>query len=228
MPHTPHLYIPRPWESDPLPLSQETLHHLRTVLRRSPTSEVSYTDGAGWVGVGAFTGGGVRRGEESNGRRSSGVRIVVAPPHRTERLRILVEKLVELGVESIGWLATRYGQGRKPKTEKCLAWAQAALEQSRGAWLPSIAPTVEWADVVKRPNIWIADAAAANPLPARIEAPVRLVIGPEGGFAPGEVPAAVPRFRLAETVLRSETAAIAAAVVALDRLQMGRGGGDDV
>ena len=38
-----------------------------------------------------------------------------------------------------------------------------------------------------------------------------VVIGPEGGWAEGEVPSGVTRWRLGPTVLRTETAALVAA-----------------
>ncbi len=44
-----------------------------------------------------------------------------------------------------------------------------------------------------------------------------LCVGPEGGFAPGEVPADATTIRLSESVLRTETAAVAGAVLLLDK-----------
>ena len=57
---------------------------------------------------------------------------------------------------------------------------------------------------------------------ARTPHPIVLLIGPEAGFLPAEHEAAraadVPIATLGDLVLRTETAAIAAAVLALDRL----------
>jgi 16S rRNA U1498 N3-methylase RsmE len=44
-----------------------------------------------------------------------------------------------------------------------------------------------------------------------------LCVGPEGGFAAGEIPAEATAIRLNETVLRTETAAVAGAVLLIDK-----------
>src|SRR5690606_41001555 len=43
-----------------------------------------------------------------------------------------------LGVARLLWVRTRFTEGRPPPAAKSKAWAEAALEQSRGAWLMDI------------------------------------------------------------------------------------------
>ena len=43
-----------------------------------------------------------------------------------------------------------------------------------------------------------------------------VAVGPEGGWAPGELPERAPLVSLAATVLRVETAAIAAAIASME------------
>ena len=66
------------------------------------------------------------------------------------------------------------------------------------------------------------DGAARRRASPTAPAPVRLVIGPEGGLTDGEVAAArdagAALASLGEGILRTETAALAATVVALHRL----------
>ena len=80
--------------------------------------------------------------------------------------------------------------------------------QSRRVRLPTVS-LVEWADVVTMPSL-----AIAEPGGAALDASVRTIaIGPEGGFSAEERAACPSRVSLAETVLRVETAAIAAGVL---------------
>jgi 16S rRNA (uracil1498-N3)-methyltransferase len=177
---------------------------------------VSYTDGAGTVGAGALQGDSVVRGIESFVERPEpGVAVAVAPPRAPNRVRFLVEKLAELGIDRIYWLATRHGEGRPPRPGKCVAWAQAALEQSRGAWLLDFEGPHAIEDLPESSTLWVAERET-HPPPSVVDGGI-LVIGPEAGFAEGEVPAAAKRIALGRRVLRVETAAVAGATILLDR-----------
>lgn len=211
MAHVPHLLIPQPWSGPALLPSPAQRIHLSRVLRLAEGEEVSYTDGAGRRGRGLWERGTVVRGEEEMVPPPAvRLRLLVAPPEAKDRQRFLVEKAAELGVWELGWLQTRYGRGGPPRLDKAEAWAQGALEQSRGAWQlrlladPLPVPTGEGV---------LAAELGGGPPPG-LEEPTVLV-GPEGGWAPGELPDQLPRLGLGATVLRVETAAIAAAVLLL-------------
>ena len=127
----------------------------------------------------------------------------------------VVEKLTELGVDRLVWLATTRGEAGAPHPGKTAAWAVAALEQSRGARLIEIAgPTPPSA---LGGTLWVADPAGPPP-PRTVTENLVVLVGPEGGFAPDEVPPGARRVGLGERVLRVGTAAVVAAVVALDRM----------
>lgn len=211
MAHVPHLHVPGPWDGPRLALSDEQLHHLTRVLRRADSAPVSYTDGAGLIGEGNVVGGQLKRGPERQVATPVPVHLAVAPPRAVDRCRWIVEKLQELGVTRLTWLGTRHGEGRPPKPDKALRWAVGALEQSRGAHLLVIDQVAGLTDLP--PPLAVADQGG-RPLSGLAGSPFPTVaIGPEGGWAPGEVPAETPRLGLVETVLRTETAAVAAAVV---------------
>lgn len=215
--HVPHLYLPPPWGDGDIALSAEARHHLQRVLRRAPGSTVTYTDGLGTIGEGALGEGCVVRRSETAVPRGDLLACAVAPPHRTERARFLVEKLAELGVDRLVWLRCRHAEGAPPRPEKAGAWAVAALEQSRGAHLMEIAGPVGWSDLGDPRFVVVADAAgsaAEEALPVRGD--LTIAVGPEGGFAEGEVPAGAMRLGLGDRVLRTETAAIVAAGLALE------------
>jgi 16S rRNA (uracil1498-N3)-methyltransferase len=200
-----------------LPLDRAAARHLEQVLRLGQADPVDYTDGAGTFGRGRFTGGAVERGAEELRERLPRLVVAVAPLRAKDRLRFLVEKLVELATTEVWWLRSEFVQGPSPRTEKVHTWAVAGLEQSRGAWLPAFREA-NWTDVLASDlPVRVLDGAGGD---HQLVAPCLLVIGPEGGFSPTEVPGHLPRVRLTDTVLRTETAAVLGAGLARTRTFM--------
>jgi 16S rRNA U1498 N3-methylase RsmE len=123
------------------------------------------------------------------------------------RLRFLVEKLTELGLARLVWIDCRYRVGMPPPAAKSLGWAVGALQQSRRAWLPSIGDSLSPIGGLSG-DIWVADPEGGppgDPPPA-----LTVVVGPEAGFIPEEVPEG-RRVCWASSILRVETAAIVVA-----------------
>jgi 16S rRNA (uracil1498-N3)-methyltransferase len=216
MRHVPHLCLPGPWADGEIPLSDQHAHHLRKVLRLGDGAALSYTDGVGTIGAGTLQSDFVVRGSESlMARPAPHVAVAVAPPRTPHRFRFLVEKLAELGIDRIYWLTTRHGEGRPPRAEKAAAWAESALEQSRGAWLLEFDGPIAVRDLPDLSTLWVAERETQQP-PSVVRGGI-LVIGPEAGFAEGEVPATANRIALGPRVLRVETAAVVGATILLDR-----------
>lgn len=208
MRHIPHLYLPPPWSGDIIPVGEDQAHHLRRVLRLSSDSPVSYTDGAGTSGTGILAEGGVRRGPESTepgGGRL--LKMAVAPPANRDRVRFVVEKLSEIGVDELIWIETKFTQGKPPPFDRARSWAVAALEQSRGDRLMHITQS-RLTDLV--PPIWLASVGGGRLVP---EAAMTMIIGPEGGLDPAEIPPGSNSVSLGPRILRVETAAIVAAAL---------------
>ncbi len=203
MGHVPHLHLPAPWHGPAIPLADEQGHHLRRVLRLVEGEDVSYTDGAGIVGSGRFVAGEIERGEEAPVARPGNLNLVVAPPSSRDRLRFLVEKAAELGVARLLWCRTRRTDGRPPQPEKAVAWAAGALEQSRGAWLLELGTTT--LDDLDPHDLVVADLTGSDSPPAHRQT---LLVGPEGGLDPDEIPPGAATFSLGTTILRVETAAL--------------------
>ncbi len=244
MAYKPHLYLKPTWPGDRIPLSAEAIHHLDVVLRMVAGDRVAYTDGRGNRGSGVLADGFVVRGAEQYAPRPSpALRIAVAPPRSASRQRFVVEKLSELGVDALLWLDTDRSEGRPPRPAKAHTWAVAALQQSRGTWLMDVSGPLPPEDVLKstafdaiagptgracgarsggdRGWMWVAEPGS-DALPelssfADCGDLITVAIGPEGGWAPGELPPGTRRFSLGLTVLRTETAAVAAAVAVLGR-----------
>lgn len=206
MKHVPHLYLPGPWHGEILEAGSEQLDHLRRVLRLDDGSDVTYTDGVGSFGHGIWSGGAITRSDEERRERPSQLIVATAPPSNRDRVRFLVEKLAELGVERLLWLTTRHGVRRVPSLKKQQSWAVSALEQSRGSWMMVVTDRfVDW-ESLERP------LAVCVPGGSEVNTEIRTVaVGPEGGFGEGEVPADATALDLGPTILRVETAAVVAA-----------------
>ncbi len=158
---------------------------------------------------------------------------VCVPFPRGERAEAMVERLVQLGAAGIRPLVTERatpearGEGSR-RDERLRRTAREACKQAGRSWLPAIHPAEELAAVLSRPAT--ADLAldpraeggalavlAAVPLGGTEARPIRLWVGPEGGFSPAEASvldtAGARSMRLAPHVLRIETAAEAGLAV---------------
>jgi 16S rRNA (uracil1498-N3)-methyltransferase len=152
-----------------------------------------------------------------------------------ERMDWLVEKAAELGVASVQPLHTAHSVLRlsgERATKKQGHWQQvavAACEQCGGNRVPAVLPVRDLAAWLGAPlpvtplRCVLSLADGAQPLArvlaaAPVEVPVCFLSGPEGGLSPAEDAAAraagfVP-VTLGPRVLRAETAALAALVLA--------------
>jgi len=205
MSRIPHIAVGAPWDGPELALSTAQWRRLTKVLRLRRGDAVSYTDGLGAVGTGTVLDRSLVRGEEREAPRGRELWVAAAPPANKDRQRFLVEKVAELGVARLLWLRTERGKGRVASGPKLFAWALAALEQSRGAWLMETAPElVGWGELAAPVVVCRRGGPPAPPDAATV------VVGPEGGFADGEIPPDASGWDLGPTVLRVETAAVAA------------------
>lgn len=210
MRHIPHLLVIDAWAGPTLGLTPDQEHHLSKVLRLGTGSEVHYTDGRGTVGTGTLGEGCIERGPEHLVPPDPDLHVVCAPPRSKDRARFLVEKVAELGATSLQWIRTDRTQGRPPASERARAWADGALEQSRAAWRMALG-TTDWAEVAQGPFL-VADRGGRPFGPSDL--PCTVVIGPEGGFGPAEVPNRGEAVTFGGRILRTETAAMAAVALA--------------
>jgi len=214
-------------------LEEDDAHHLTRVMRLRDGAAVGLSDGAGrWrtgrLTLGAPTGAGPGAGARRAGIEPDGpitadpapepaVSLAVALP-KGDRGDWAVQKLTELGVDEIIVLdaarsVVRWDEDRASRGMARLSRIirQAAM-QARLTRLPRLAGPLTVARVAADPGV-----ACAGAEPGAANAPdlahPRVLIGPEGGWAEGEVPAGVARVGLGPTVLRTETAAVAAATV---------------
>jgi len=195
-------------------------HHVERVLRLRAGEVVTASDGAGrWVAC-RFAGGRDGPGLEVDGEvmaeppAEPSITVAFAPT-KGDRPEWAVQKLTELGVDRIvpllaarsvvRWTADRAAG----PVERLRRVAREAAMQSRRAWLPEIEQPTTFPEAAGR-----AGAALAVPGgdPPSLERTVVLV-GPEGGWDADELGLGLPTVGLGPNVLRTETAAVAAATL---------------
>ncbi|HYN80985.1 MAG TPA: RsmE family RNA methyltransferase [Gemmatimonadaceae bacterium] len=212
-------------------LGDEAAQHAR-VLRIGPGSAVELRNGAG----GAARGDIARMSKRSvmidveevwSLRPAPPVHLLVPVADR-DRMLVLAEKATELGVASwrpVMWKRSRSvaGRGEGPTfVGRIRARMISALTQSGGGWLPEIHPSAQVSRAIAAAppgTRLLLDASAAQTMLAVDPVfPLVIALGPEGGLADEERQEMVDGFftpvRLASTVLRFETAGIAALAVA--------------
>jgi 16S rRNA (uracil1498-N3)-methyltransferase len=106
------------------------------------------------------------------------------------------------------------------KLERLRAVAREAAEQSERGMVPEVRAPVAFPEALTSSSVLLFERHDGLRL-TTLEPPAGLVIGPEGGFTPGEVAAAeragMPITGLGPRILRSEAVAVAAAAVVLSR-----------
>jgi 16S rRNA (uracil1498-N3)-methyltransferase len=204
-------------------------HHLQ-VRRVEPGETVELRDGEGLVGWGKLS----RTGKTWSVEVSDTNRVAPPPPlvlavggGDRDRFAWLVEKATELGVTAVVPLECERTAGvatrvRSQHLDRLRRGALEAVKQSGAAWATRVEEPTPLDTLVARSTDgtrWLADAQG-TPAPAAVgDGPVTVVIGPEGGFSPGErerlMDAGYQPIRLASHTLRFETAALAAAAAAV-------------
>src|ERR671918_1449949 len=198
-------------------LGDDDHHHLSRVLRLPPDSDVTAGDGAGRWRACRLGGAPVLAiaGPTVADRRPSPPITVAFALVKGERPELAVQKLTELGVDRIvPFVAERSVVRWQPEraerhVERWRTIARQASMQCRRTWLPEVASVTSFESVAALPGAALADRGGAPPT---LDRPV-VLIGPEGGGAPGERAAGLPTLRLGEHGLRAETAAITAGAI---------------
>jgi 16S rRNA (uracil1498-N3)-methyltransferase len=200
-------------------LGDDDRHHLARVLRLRPGEEVTGADGAG--GWGRFR---YRAGGELDPVSAVDVAARPAPQlavafalTKGERPEWTVQKLVEVGVDCIVPMTSARtvvqwgGEKASRHSERLRMVARAAAMQSRRRWLPIVNDIQPFADVVAAVREGAALAQQGGP-PPTLSRPT-ILVGPEGGWDESELACGLPLVGLGPSVLRAETAAMAAGVL---------------
>ena len=239
----PHFFVSALGDVHPgetVRLSPEDSRHALRSLRLRPGEGVTLADGTGWSARGGMqpADGDAAVVEvlelEFAEQASPRVIVTMAPP-KGDRLAWAVQKLVEVGVDELWLLADAERAVRRPKRGDRERVAEGRLEriareaamQSRRRFVMEVGWTTfeEAIDPAGDPVLLLWEGATqpmhAEPIDGSAET-VRLVVGPEGSFSDVEIEqatvAGAKPVSLGPAILRTETAAVAAAVLVLGRL----------
>lgn len=167
------------------------------------------------------------------------IHLAVAPTKMMERMEWLVEKATEIGFDEVTFLDCRFSERRVVKTARVEKVVAAAVKQSRKAWMPVVNGMTDFETFVGMPRggaKYIAHCYDEVPRRDFFEAlcqrmagnadgeEVTVLVGPEGDFSIDEVRLAVSNgyepVSLGECRLRTETAALAAVMMAQLNLRL--------
>lgn len=186
-------------------------HHLIKVRRLRDGEEIVASDGLGGWRVCVLMGDDIEAVGEIEYEPPSNSFSIAMAPVKGERSEWAVAKLTELGAGTISALITDHAAIRWDEQQaiKVLErWKRVSVEaacQSRQVYLPTITGPLGLADLV---GPGLAMGALGG---RRISTEVSTIaIGPEGGWSESERGLGIDCVELAGSVLRSETAAVAA------------------
>ncbi len=146
------------------------------------------------------------------------------------RMDLVIEKATEVGVTRIVPLVTQRGivEPRGGKVERWRRVAEAAARQSLRMGVPEVLGPVPFAEAARwagEHGVLLHNGAGLDPLEDVVGSPVRLFVGPEGGWSEEEMrlagEAGLAFAQLGPYRLRSETAGMVA--VARARAALGSG-----
>ncbi|TLU88214.1 MAG: 16S rRNA (uracil(1498)-N(3))-methyltransferase [Chlorobium sp.] len=219
-------------------IAGDEFHHLTRVLRKKTGERMLVTDGNGLrcevniTAVGKKSLEGEILGHSLIEKSGTEVAVALSMLKSPQRFDFFLEKATELGISEIIPMITRrtVSQPSNEKIEgKITRWNNillSAARQSKRYYLPELHVPRPFSTVVRLEGYDVRlipyEGSAKPPVFAPSGYKILFLIGPEGGFTPGEVEEAkVEGFiemSLGKTILRAETAAIFA--VAMVRSQL--------
>jgi 16S rRNA (uracil1498-N3)-methyltransferase len=160
---------------------------------------------------------------ETKPSRPYQVHLAIAPTKNVDRIEWMLEKCVELGLDSLQLLQTQYGEREKIRPDRLKRIAISACKQAHQPRLPNLPEPISFDQFAKSlvgTDAQVAIAHCRN-LPARkplislTKSPNQwILIGPEGDFTVEEIDSILTlggqSVSLGDSRLRTETAGLAA------------------
>jgi 16S rRNA (uracil1498-N3)-methyltransferase len=230
------VYIaPEQVEGDLVHFSGDGIRHVRTVLRLRDGDTLLATDGTGTeyllriASTPEGMGGIIERKESPRRESPLKITLVQAVPKK-ELMDLVVQKAVELGVSEIRpvlsarTVVSLKGPRQRAREERWERIMAAAVAQSGRTRMPRLRKVQTWDDFLKEPvdvdlKVMLCDGGGNRGLgevlrAVKNPAGALVAVGPEGGWAAGEVEAArragLECAGLGPRTLRSETAGLVA------------------
>ena len=221
------LYVEHPLgPAQTLPLSREQAHYLFGVMRLAVGAHVLVFDGAQGEWLAEVTeagkrGGALRTLEQLRPQQMPPDLWLLFAPVKKARTDFIVEKAVEMGVSRLLPVQTEFTNSGRIQRDRLQAHAVEAAEQCGATFVPPVDEMQKLGRVLDHwentRRIMFCDetaAGAGRSLPG-LQGPWAVLIGPEGGFSPGERDRlhrseATHAVSLGPRILRADTAAVAA------------------
>ncbi|MDW3179954.1 MAG: RsmE family RNA methyltransferase [Acidimicrobiia bacterium] len=207
----PHVFVD---SLDAMVVGDDDLAHLSKSLRMRDGDVLTVSDGAGSWRPGRFhSSGSISPDGEIHHIEPRDEELTIAfSLVKGNKPELVLQKLTELGIDRIVVLAAE---------RSIVKWDETKVERTRGRWqriireaamqshrvrLPHLEAVLASHEWLSRPGVAIAQFGGPEISPVHRS----VAIGPEGGWSPAELEAASESVSLGNTVLRAETAAIAA------------------
>jgi 16S rRNA (uracil1498-N3)-methyltransferase len=221
-------------EGDHAYLLGQNAHHLFRVLRAEPGQQFDIAAN-GVVRLGTIMHATLHEiefhlGEEVASEALPEIAVYLSV-FKFDRMEWALEKLTELGVTRIvpvaaSRTAQHLAKAADARLERWRKIARESAQQARRIAPPEIGTPVRVPAMVKESGIVLSeveDAVSLKAALAGLRPPIALALGPEGGWTPEELEmfkaGGWKSASLGHTILRAETAAIAAVAVAFAELQ---------
>ncbi|MDZ7897923.1 MAG: 16S rRNA (uracil(1498)-N(3))-methyltransferase [Arcicella sp.] len=210
-------------------LNEEESRHAVKVLRLSAGDLLYVVDGLGGFYTCKIKNNQGKKCElsiveekQSFGIRDFYIHLIIAPTKNMDRIEWMLEKCVEIGIDEISFIQTRYSERKEIKTQRLEKVAVGAMKQSLKAYLPKINEMISWKEFLKK------DYSDSQKMIAHLEEGDRkliqhsakpkgkyaILIGPEGDFSIEEIRQALEKgyqpVTLGNSRLRTETAGLVA------------------
>lgn len=208
-------------------LPEEEARHAIKVLRMRLGDDICLLDGLGGKYMGVIYGTESKRYEVRIDKyelqpklHTHRIHIGIAPTKNTDRMEWLIEKSVEIGVDQISFIISRYCERKSMKMERLHKIAVAAMKQSGNLYLPKLTEMILFRDFLgkveekSRYMAYVPTESSKTLAKAFKLQSACVLIGPEGGFGEEEVvlaeEAGFECVSLSHHRLRTETAGIIA------------------
>ena len=217
--------------ADEFILNENSSRHIVQVLRMQPGENLRLTNGKGLSVVATIREANKKRclvqmtEKENRDPLPFKTEMGVSLLKNTSRFEWFLEKATELGISAIVPLKCTRTEKMQFRMERMQGILESAMIQSQQVWMPELQEPKNFIDFVKDAKsdqkfIAHCEQGVKKSLPEMInghQSSRLILIGPEGDFTPEEIKLALESgfvaVQLGENRLRSETAAVAAAVM---------------
>ncbi len=212
---------------------EEESRHLAQVLRKSVGDEIHLINGQGLFAKAILQSvhkkeclAQIVERQQNYNERAFQLHIAIAPTKNINRLEWFLEKVTEIGIDSVALLLCERSERKKVRLDRLNKIVLSATKQSLKAYLPTIVDLTPFEAFVKqhfpkgtKKCIAWCDYTNNQHLKHNYQAKedVIILIGPEGDFSPKEVQLALENgfspIGLGKQRLRTETAGITACAI---------------